>query len=344
MFRLLGNLLSPSGDRARLSILMFHRVLEQPDPLLPDEIDAAAFDQHMRFVRREFNVLPLDEACARLARNSLPSRAMSLTFDDGYANNADVALPILERHGLTATFFVATSFLDGSTMFNDDIIEIVRTAPARQHDLSAFGLGSTVIGNSVDDVEDTASRRALIAALIPRIKYASLDERRCWITRLASTIGGRVPRDLMMRPDAVRRLADHGMQIGGHTVNHPILMQLNDSSAEREIVDGKHMLEDIIGKPVTLFAYPNGKPGGDYDARHAAIVRRAGFEAAVSTVNGVADRNTDRFQLPRCGLWNQSPRRVAARLLVNCLRPVTQTSASPPAAISAATNPSATRS
>lgn len=336
MYRLLGNAISPAGKGARLAILMFHRVLPEPDPFLADEIDAAEFDRHMAFVRREFNVLPLADACARLARNALPARALSLTFDDGYSNNEEVALPILQRHGLTATFFVATAFADGSTMFNDDIIEIVRSAPAGAHDLAALGLPSCTL-------DDHASRLAAIDALIAHLKYRPLDERRALIARLADALGGTPATNLMMRSEQIRHLADSGMEIGGHTINHPILMQLDDRAAEAEIAGGKRRLEEIIDRPVTLFAYPNGKPGGDYDARHVDLVRRAGFAAAVSTVNGVAGRDSDCFQLPRCGLWNQSPARVAARLFVNCLRPVVRNARDVPATArdSATANPRA---
>jgi len=318
MYRFLGNIASPAGSRARLAILAFHRVLARPDPLLADEIDAAEFERHMVFLRREFNVLPLAEACARLSRDTLPARALSLTFDDGYANNVEIALPILLRHGLTATFFVATGFLDGGTMFNDDLIEIVRTAPGGRHDLSALGLPSLM---SLE-LDDDASRRAAIDRLIPHLKYQPLQARRDLLARIADAIGGRFPPPLMMRPADVRKLADSGMQIGGHTVNHPILTQLDLHAARAEIVDGKRRLEEITDSPVTLFAYPNGKPGDDYDARHVDLVRRAGFVAAVSSVNGVAACDADRFQLPRCGLWNQGPRRLGARLLANCLHPL----------------------
>ena len=317
MYRFLGNLASPAGPRARLAILAFHRVLPAPDPLLADEVDAGSFERLVMFLRREFNVLPLAEACARLNRDSLPARALSLTFDDGYANNAEVALPILLRHQLSATFFVSTGFLDGGTMFNDAIIEIVRTAPAGRHDLSALGLGSLTSLALGDD----ASRRAAIDLLLPHFKYMALHERGVRVARLAEATGGELPAPLMMRADDVRRLAASGMQIGGHTVNHPILMRLDDRAARAEILEGKRRLEEITDSPVTLFAYPNGKPGGDYDARHVEMVRRAGFSAAVATINGVACRDSDRFQLPRCGLWSQSPQRLGARLLANCLHP-----------------------
>lgn len=106
MFRLIGNRLSPSGKRARLTILIYHRVLAEPDPIVNDEIDALTFEQHMELLRSGFNVLPLGEACKRLSEGTLPTRAACITFDDGYANNERIACPILTRLGLPATFCI----------------------------------------------------------------------------------------------------------------------------------------------------------------------------------------------------------------------------------------------
>jgi len=92
--------------------------------------------------------------------------------------------------------------------------------------------------------------------------------------------------------------------------------------ARAEIVEGKRRLEEITDAPVTLFAYPNGKPGRDYGPRDVELVRRAGFAAAVSTRAGAANRASDLFQLPRFTPWDKSPRRFGMRLLANCVRSV----------------------
>jgi peptidoglycan/xylan/chitin deacetylase (PgdA/CDA1 family) len=113
MMRLLFGRLSPTGRRSRLPILMFHRVRKSVDPLMPDEIDAAQFDRICSWLATWFNVIALDDAVNRLEGGSLPERSLAITFDDGYADNHDVALPILTRHRLPATFFIATGFLDG---------------------------------------------------------------------------------------------------------------------------------------------------------------------------------------------------------------------------------------
>jgi len=313
LFRIAGNLLSPAGKRGRLSILIYHRALAAPDPILHDEIDAATFEKHMALLRVEFNVLPLGEACARLARGALPARAACITFDDGYADNEQVALPILKRLGLPATFFVSTGYSDGGFMFNDGVIEVVRRAPVGTYDLSPLGLGSHSLG-------DSTSRRAAIDALIRQLKYRPTDERSALVVRLAAAMHSTLRTNLMMRPPQIKRLHDAGMEIGGHTVSHPILAMLDAQQARNEILGGKHRLEEITGAPVTLFAYPNGKPGRDYGLRDVQFVKEAGFTAAVSTIDGVANRGSDIFQLPRFGPWEKSPHRLGLRLLLNCAR------------------------
>jgi peptidoglycan/xylan/chitin deacetylase (PgdA/CDA1 family) len=315
LFRFVGNLLSPAGDRGRLSILIYHRARAAPDPILHDEIDAATFEQHAALLRSEFNVLPLGAACARLARGALPARAACITFDDGYADNEQTALPILKRLGLPATFFVCTGFSDGGIMFNDGVIEAVRRAPAGTHDLSSLGLGSHSLG-------DSTSRRAAIDALIGQLMYRPVGERRALVVQLATAMRSTFPTHLMMRPAQIKRLHDEGLEIGGHTVNHPILAVLDAQQARAEIVGGKRRLEEITGAPVTLFAYPNGKPGQDYGPRDVGLVREAGFVSAVSTIGGVANRGSDLFQLPRFGPWDRNPRRLGVRLLLSCARSV----------------------
>lgn len=197
-------------------------------------------------------------------------------------------------------------------MFNDGVIEAVRRAPAGIYDLSSLGLGTY-------SLDGDASRRGAIDAILARIKYRPLRERGALVEELAAEMRATLPNDLMMRPTQIKRLHDEGMEIGGHTVSHPILAVLDSEQARDEIVDGKRCLEEITGAPVVLFAYPNGKPGRDYGARDVELVREAGFTAAVSTLGATANRGSDIFQLPRFGPWERSPHRLGARLLLNCL-------------------------
>ncbi|HZM47261.1 MAG TPA: polysaccharide deacetylase family protein [Burkholderiales bacterium] len=315
MFHFIGDLLSPPRAHRRLSIVIYHRVLRAPDSILEDETHAAAFEMHVRLLAGEFNVLRLSEACARLKAGDLPTRAVCITFDDGYADNHEVALPILKRHGVVATFFVSPGYSEGGSMFNDIVIEALRAAPAGAHDLADLGLGHLQLG-------DSASRRAGIDALIRQIKYRAPAERMALAAGIAAAVRSAVPRNLMMTPAQIRRMHDEGMEIGAHTVTHPILASIGEDEARAEIVDSRGRLEEIVGAPVTLFAYPNGTPGRDYRPEHVRLVKEAGYSAAVAAVGGIAHGASDPFQLPRFGLYDRTPFKLGARLLAGYVRPL----------------------
>ena len=295
----------------RLSILIFHRVHARGDSIFPREPDAARFERLMRFVGRCFSTMTLGEAVTLLAQGNLPPRALVITFDDGYADNADVALPNLLRYGLTATFFVSTGFLDGGRMWNDSVIECLRACRRSEIDLEAFGLGRCLLGGDVE-------RRQTLELLLPRIKYLSLVDREEAVARLQRLCGvSDLPDRLMMRSEQLRILHRAGMEIGAHTVHHPILTTLTPSEAEYEIAEGRKQLQTIVDAPVDMFAYPNGKPGRDYDHGHVSLVSRLGFRAAVSTAPGVGQLGNDLFQLPRFTPWNHSLATWAGQLLSN---------------------------
>ena len=296
---------------SRLSILIYHRVHSATDPLFPFEPDAQRFEALMRFVTTTFRVITLGEALDHLARNTLPPRSLVITFDDGYADNAEIVMPILQRLGVRATFFVSTGFLDGGRMWNDSVIECLRTSRKESIELDAYGLGRLTL-HTADD------RRRCIDALLPRIKYLPLAERMDAVRSLQRLCGvGSLPDDLMMTAGQVRSMHHAGMEIGGHTVNHPILKSIPASEAEREISDGRRTLETIIDAPVDVFAYPNGKPGQDYDMSHVEIVRKLGFRGAVSTAPGVARHGVDLYELPRFTPWGNAKLVWATRLMLN---------------------------
>ena len=302
--------MSPGGTNTRLSVLIFHRVLPKPDSLFPDEMHARHFDEVCGWLKSWFAVLPLDEAVARLKTGTLPARAACITFDDGYADNHHVAMPILQRRGLTATFFIATGFLDGGRMWNDTIIETIRVSTTPLLDFSSLGLGQYPV-STIDEKKTT------ITALISQIKYRPVAERISITEQLAHLAQVELPHDLMMTAHEVKAMRHAGMQIGAHTVSHPILARLTDEQARQEIGDSKIFLERLLGERVGLFAYPNGKPGEDYIPQSVDVVRSLGFDAAVSTQWGASGTDDDPFQIRRFTPWDKSRLRFGARMLAN---------------------------
>ena len=296
---------------SRLSILIFHRVHAQPDPLFPHEPDAQRFEAIVRYVASAYRVMTLREAVIHLEQGVLPPRSLVITFDDGYADNAEVALPILQRYGVKATFFVSTGFLDGGRMWNDSVIECIRACRYEQIDLGSFDLGRRSLANPIE-------RGAVIDALLPRIKYLTLPGREESIAELLRLCDvAQLPVSLMMRSDQVIEIHRSGMEIGAHTVNHPILTSIAPSEARFEIAEGRRCLESLIEAPVESFAYPNGKPGQDYDHTHVAMVRHLGYRSSVSTSPGVAKVGDDLYQLPRFSPWGRSVAVWGARLALN---------------------------
>lgn len=291
----------------RLLVLIYHRVLPAPDPMYPYDPDAAVFAAQMTALARDFRVLPLGAAVRQLRAGTLPPGAVSVSFDDGFADNATCALPVLRRLGLSATFFIATGYLDGGCMFNDLVIEACRRAPEGRWRTGTAELGDVEVGAA-------ASRCALAYRLIAQLKYLEPAVRSACAAQLLESLRVPPPAAIMMTRQQVRSLGEAGMEVGGHTRNHPILARLDERSAEREIADGKAELEAIMGHGVNLFAYPNGRPDQDYTARDVELVRRAGFTAAVSTEPGYADARSDLLQLPRVGSWGDRLWRYSGRL------------------------------
>jgi peptidoglycan/xylan/chitin deacetylase (PgdA/CDA1 family) len=301
-----------AAGRGKLSILIYHRVLREPDPIFPGEVDARRFATQLEWLSRVFRIVPLLDAIQELRAGKLPPRTACITFDDGYADNFEVALPILKQYRTCATFFVSTGFLNGGRMWNDSVIEAVR-ASGTTLDLRSLSMGSY-------DLSTMIARRQAIGRLLAALKYLPQSERTEQVEKICAIVGQPLPNNLMMRSEQVRDLHAAGMGIGGHTVTHPILTRLDPTAARWEVETGREFLQSIIGKRVDLFAYPNGKPGEDYGAEHVALVRELGFEAAVSTAWGAASADDDLFQLPRFTPWDKSPLRFTLRMATNLLK------------------------
>ncbi len=301
---------APSGKDGRLSVLIYHRVLAQPDPLLPSEPSASDFERAMRWVKSAFNVIPLEEGVSGLKTGRLPARALCITFDDGYANNESIAAPILARLGLHATFFIATGFLDGGRMFNDTIVETVRAAQGTVLDLQPIALGRYAVATRED-------RLRTISAMIDALRDRPANERTELTESAAQQAGAHLPADLMMTSAQAAGLARAGFALGGHTVSHPILACLPAETVRREIVECKRRVEELAGARVGLFAYPNGRPNRDYVAATVELVKAAGFDAAASTSSGAARVGSDPFQIPRFTPWDRSSVAFAARMWSN---------------------------
>ena len=294
----------------RLPILTYHRVVEEPDTLYPDNIDKVRFERQMSTLAMFFNVLPLRDAIVQLKEGCLPKRTICITFDDGYADNADIALPILKRYEISATVFVATGYINGGIMWNDIILESIRQTKAAKIDLKVYGLDSYEL-SCVDE------KRCAAKEILRKIKYLQPKKRNEFVCVVQRALDIEMPKNLMLSDEQIVKLDSNDIEIGGHTVTHPILKLLDDQEIEWELRESKRYLEALTNKSVVSFAYPNGRPGVDFDGRISKFVARAGYQCSVSTRVGVASQEDDLFQLPRIGSWDNQRWKFAARLLMS---------------------------
>lgn len=304
----LPTLLKTRGKQ-RLSILIYHRILPSFDFMRPDEPTVEQFDWQMELISRYMKPLSLNDALIQLEENRLPDNAICVTFDDGYADNEVYALPILQKWDIPATVFVSTGFLDGGIMWNDAVIESVRLC-GNSLDLTSLGLG-------IYELHTNECRRKIAQEVLKKIKHKERNNRDKEVSIIASQALSSLPENLMMTTQQVVKMFRSGVDIGGHTINHPILAKLSTQDAETEIIEGKKILESLIGSPIEYFAYPNGQPVQDYNADHIEIVKKCGFKAAVSTAWGVSSRGDDKYQLARFTPWDKKPEKFLFRLLVN---------------------------
>lgn len=299
---LLGKVLRWSG----VLCLNYHRIGEGNASLYDRELWSAAadaFDSHMRFVKRHFDVVsPQDLADATAMRRA---RCMLITFDDGYLDNYTTAFPILRTHGVRATFFVTTGFLDQRRpAWWDEIAWLVRRAPTASLDLAPWLAAPVVF--------DEPTRARAIRALLNLYKALPSAETQSFLqaVRHAARSAFDTPEpadDLWMTWDMVRAMRSAGMTIGGHTVNHPVLARMSFDQQWAEVSGCAQRIERELGQPMRYFSYPVGG-ANDFNQDTRECLRKAGVQYAFSYYGG----------LNRSGNWdNYDIRRVAVEAYVD---------------------------
>lgn len=305
--QLLQNGLNILNNNAKLQILIYHRVIESFDPLQPELVTKDIFEEQIRLLSKFHTILDLHEAIKLLDLNKLPAKSVCITFDDGYRDNHDVALPILKKYNVTATFFISTGFLGGRVMFNDRLLDYIRSYNSHHLDLSDFSLGHY-------HMDSLSSKYKVFYEILKKLKYLPYPDRVHILEEICDPIDSTLAA-LMMRPHHIKNLYFNGMQIGAHTVNHPILTAMPLVQAKEEILQSKEELEQILQSKVNYFAYPNGKYQYDFNDDHVSWVKKCGFLGAVSTNWGTVSLNSDRFKLARFTPWDKNPYKFMLRLL-----------------------------
>jgi peptidoglycan/xylan/chitin deacetylase (PgdA/CDA1 family) len=302
--------------------LLYHRVTELPlDPQLLC-VSPKHFGQHLDVLANEFQPLSLLEFIEGLRCGRLPSRAVVVTFDDGYEDNLSSAKPILDKYGVPATVFVTTGYMGENREFWWDELERLLLQPGVLPDVITLSIRGVAyeweLGESahytsaeshrharwnVSQRDNTpTSRHEMYRSLCELLRPLSHAERRPLLDQLTAAGGtdhGARATHRILSPQQVKDLATGGLvTVGAHTVTHPRLSAFPLDRQRQEIDRSKRHLEHVLDQPVTTFAYPYGSRL-DYSGQTVAAVRETGFAAACSNFPAPITRRTDVFQLPR---------------------------------------------
>jgi peptidoglycan/xylan/chitin deacetylase (PgdA/CDA1 family) len=251
-----------------LAVLCYHGLrsgVRQGTPFEPLHVAVETFDSHCRLLRESCHPIGADALLTALDHGApLPPRAVLVTFDDGYRTVLTLGKPVLERYGIPAVVFVCSDPVSrGRLLWYDAVARARSEAEAERLKTLPFAEWQSAVG-----AFDTS------AALSDPYAPLSIDELR----------------SLAAAP---------GIEIGGHTLQHPILSHASAGEQERQIGDDKRAIEEWTGQPARMFSYPNGRPRLDYTAAAREIVARCGYQAAFTTESAYARPSNDKYELPR---------------------------------------------
>lgn len=286
-------------QRPNFQILTYHRLTATDNPFFPG-VPVDVFDRQVRFLAQHYQVVDLAELLGHLdSGRPIPQDAVAVTFDDGYRDNYELAFPVLQRYGVSATIFLTTSFVNrDDVLWNDKVSLALKHTRCQELTMSYDGAERSY------PLHTLAQRVSTMWELLRLLRRVPHTQRLSMIDELVQRLGVEDFSELwdtMLTWDHVRHMHQHGISFGAHTVTHPMLSRVSVDEAGHEIRQSKHSIEEALDTRIELFAYPDGGPTAFNDTVKA-LVEAAGFRAAVTTILGTNDAATDRYELRRDGL------------------------------------------
>jgi peptidoglycan/xylan/chitin deacetylase (PgdA/CDA1 family) len=267
-------------------------------PLRSREITPRFLERMVRALRRwKFDIVPMDEVCRRAGQPRSGRRFVCLTFDGGYRDVMTSAYPVLSRHQVPFTVYLPTAFPDGlgeawwlaleQVIARRDRVSLVMDRTERHFEIA----GASEKLQLYDFLDGWMRKLAP-----PELTMAINDLCKRYSVDLAA-----LSRSASMGWDDITTLArDPLVTVGSATVNYPVLANLKDSAALREMTMGRAVLKAALGRDPLHFAYPFGTRGS-YGRQHPPMAADAGFASAVSAIPGVVwpSERSNLHALPR---------------------------------------------
>lgn len=285
-------------------ILMYHRITANRDQD-PFQLDMCTprhvFSEQIEYHTRHFTPIAVGEAVARIhAGKPLPSHAVSVTFDDGYLDFKEIALPVLKRFQCPATVFITTGGLkERAAFWWDSAAEFIARTRKREVDIRALAPGAPIQTLSLGSRH---RRRSLI--LLQNLLWEQPPDRideavEHLRVQLEVDPCDEAPVPRMCHAD-IESIARDDIEVGAHCERHIDMRRLSAGECLHELETSRRVLRDLSGQPVSGFAYP----GGRENSQVQKLVAHAGFTYAAGTVRGLNRTPYDMFSLQRIGMPN----------------------------------------
>ena len=283
----------------KFAILCYHRVGIGGIPLF-SELPPEVFEAQMRFLRRYYRVVSLDEICEEMERPTKNGHAVAVTFDDGYRDLYTQALPILKRYQIPATVFLPVVSIEAGQVPWYDRIFLALKVFSKNHWELTLDRPRTF---------QLFSHQARLRAATEIIQYLrtvpDLDRKaHCQSLEEQVTLPSEELRDRMLTWDQVRAMRGAGITFGSHTMTHPVVSRLTEEQLASELGQSKQLLEQRIAAPARHFAFPFGKRADCGEAALPVLVRY-GYRSAATTVEGNNVPGDNLYALRRTQVGNE---------------------------------------
>ncbi len=287
---------------ASVIVLMYHSVLDDPrecaDSIGLSNIRATdTFRKQMEVLARNYNAVTVEAIRLFLSgQKTMPRKSVAVTFDDGYADNFEVAAPVLNRLGIPGSFYLTVESVETGRL------------PWFCHLRHAFA--TTKKKSWVDptgrswDLDDGLGRKAALSVAsehLTRLVGSAQQEALQAIERDMDAEPLAPKKRLMMTWEQARRLCQEGHVVGSHSLTHPNMAHIADDDLRRELAESKRRMEDELAMPVVHFSYPAAAVPGSWTEHTVAASKQAGYQTAVTITRGLVSRGDDPLSLRRVG-------------------------------------------
>ena len=299
--------------RKKAVVLMYHRVLtpEQRRRTASQAglvVEDATFARHVALLKKHFNIISLEEFQDRLLNNRpFEDASCLITFDDGWIDNFENALPVLRANGVPSVIFLAVNFIGQQRLFTREALTHLLTRAirhCRMHPDRVEAVRSVLeplqLGRALDVSDEEPLSR--VKAMIESHRYASGPAYEAAVCALARELGVAEAElselDTFVDWTQVDAMRQAGVAFGGHGADHRILTQVSPDEVQSEVQTSFSTMGSRLGVPARSFAYP----GGGWSTAVAEAVKQAGYQLAFTIDPGFVSADVNRFGVPRINI------------------------------------------